>query len=485
MKKNLVLLKGIACVAKGLVLLVLILPLGMAAEDEKKPNHPGELSYPQIQFQPPRPERIQLDNGLILYLLPDSMIPMVRVRGLIHAGTLCETREESGLAYLTANLLRMGGSTITSATEMNRQLEYAGASLESSAGRDYASVSLLTLTNDREMGIRFLSEILIHPAFPEGPLQQRKTEILDGIRRQNDEPAEITRREFRKVLYGNHPYGWDTLGDEKSVPSFTREDLIRWHRAWYHPGRTILCITGDFQRDEMLGLIQKYLGEWPRKDVPIKYPQVEPSPAMGKNYFIPKDLNQSTIRIGHLGIVNNNPDKVPLEVLNFILGGGGFSSRLFNRVRTESGYAYTVVSQFEESLLTGQFLVFLQTKSGNTAKATQLTKEIIHEMVVGENITEEEVDLAKQAKLNDFVFKFETPAKSAYLRAEVEFYGLPEDDLETYRERLSAVTLEDVKRVARQYLKPNDITLLILGAPEIRDDLKVFGEFEEIQIEKE
>ncbi len=480
-----VVLNRIKCVAKVMVFLAVILPMEVAAQEAAKPARPEALTYPESQFQPPRPERIQLENGLILYLLPDHMIPMIRVRGIIHAGSLCETHEDSGLAYLTANLLRLGGSTITSATEMNRQLEFAGASLESGAGRDSASVSLLTLTKDQEMGIRFLSEILLHPAFAQEPLQQRKTEILDALRRQNDDPTEITRREFRRVLFGDHPYGWDTLGNEKTVPSFDREDLIRWHQAWFHPDRTILCITGDFQREEMLERIRKFLGVWPHAGKPIQYPEVKPSPAVGKNYFIPKELNQSTVRIGQLGVAYNNPDKIPLEVLNFILGGGSFSSRLFNRVRTESGYAYTVVSQFEGSLLRGQFLAFLQTKSGNAVKATQLTQEIIREMAVGDNITEEEVSLAKESKLNDFVFKFETPAESAYLRAEGEFFGLPEDYLETYRERLSAITLEDVKRVARQYLIPQEETLMILGAPEIRDDLKVFGEFEEIQLEKE
>ena len=465
--------------------LVLICSSMTAAQDKVKPPRPESLTFPESIFQPPRPERIQLENGLTLFLLADPMIPMIRIRGLIHAGSLCETSEESGLASLSANLLRLGGSTITSATEMNRQLEYVGATLESYAGRDFASISLLALSKDREMGIRFLSEILLHPAYTEGPMKQRKTEILDALRRQNDDPVEITRREFRRILFGDHPYGRDPLGDEKSVPSFDREDLMRWHQAGYHPDRTILCITGDFQRDEMLELLRKYLGGWPRGGVPVNYAEVKSCGAEGKTFFIPKELNQSTVRVGHLGIARNNPDKVPLEVLNFILGGGGFSSRLFNRVRTEGGFAYTVVSEFEESLLTGQFLAFLQTKSEKTTQATQLTREIIHGMAVDTDITEEEVKLAKQSKLNDFVFKFETPAESAYLRAEVEFFGLPEDYLETYRQRLSAITLDDIKRVARQYLKPEEETLLILGTPDIRDDLKVFGDFEEIQLQKE
>ncbi len=467
------------------VFLFLIISSIAVAQDSGKPARPESLIFPESHFQPPHPERVQLENGLTLYLLPDSMIPMIRIRGLIHAGSLCEKKEESGLAYLTANLLRLGGSTITSTTEMNRQLEFAGATLESSAGRDYASVSLLALSRDREMGIRFLSEILLQPAFADEPLKQRKTEILDGLRRQNDDPVEITRREFRRVLFGDHPYGRDPLGNEQSVPAFERKDLIRWHQAWYHPDRTILCISGDFKRDEILELVRKYLGGWPRSGVPVSYPEVRSCGAEGKTFFIPKDLNQSTVRIGHFGIARNNPDKIPLEVLNFILGGGGFSSRLFNRVRTEGGFAYTVVSEFEESLLTGQFLAFLQTKSEKTVQATRLTQDIIRGMAVDTDITEEEVELAKQAKLNDFVFKFETPAESAYLHAEVEFYGLPEDYLEKYRERLSAVTLEDIRRVARQYLKPEEQTLMILGSPDIRDDLKVFGNYEEIQLQKE
>ncbi|MCG3197951.1 MAG: putative zinc protease [bacterium] len=451
-------------------------------EDPVRPDRPEQIRFPEQQFHPPKPERVVLKNGLVVYLLPDPMIPQIRLSGLIHAGSLRETAKESGLAGLTAEVLRLGGSTITPATEMNRLLEYAGADLEAGAQRDYVALSLRVLSKDRDLGIRLLGEILLHPAFPEDKLNQRRAEALEELRRQNDDPSEITRREFRKLLFGDHPYGRDPLGAPETLLAFTREDLVRWHERWWRPNFTIFSVAGDFTRDEMLALLEKELGAWAKSDHPETYPPVAPTANLGKRFFIEKDLNQSTVRIGHLGVPRNSADKVPIEVLNFILGGGGFSSRLFNKVRNESGYAYTAVSEFEESLLRGQFLAFLQTQTANTVKAAALAKEIIETVAKGDDLTEGEVALAKESKLNDFVFKFETPADVARQYAQLEYFGLPPDYLETYRERLAGVTLQDVRRVAREYLKPSELTILILGNPSVRGSLEELGEFSEIEL---
>ncbi len=466
------------------ILIGLAIPMAALGQEGTvpRPERPERIQFPEQQFHPPKPERMVLGNGMVVYLLPDPMIPQIRVSALIQAGSLRETAKEAGLAGLTAEVARLGGSTITPATEMNRLLEFAGADLETGAQRDYAGVSLRVLSKDRELGLRLLGELLLHPALPEDKLGQRRAEALEELRRQNDDPSEVTRREFRKLLFGDHPYGRDPLGSQETLGAFTREDLIRWHERWWRPDYTILSVSGDFSREEMLALLEKELGPWSRSGHAEPYPPVIETSNPGKRFFIEKDLNQSTVRIGHLGVSRNSPDKIPLEVLNFILGGGGFSSRLFNKVRNESGYAYTAVSEFEESLLRGQFLAFLQTQSANTAKATALAKEIIETVARGDDLTEEEVALAKESKLNDFVFKFETPADVARQYAQLEFHGLPSDYLETYRDNLSRVSLEDVRRVARQYLKPELLTILILGNASGREVSKELGEFVEIQL---
>lgn len=453
-----------------------------ANEGWQRPERPEGIQFPPLAFHPNKPERLVLDNGLVVYLLADPMIPQIRATGYLQAGSLRESAAETGLANLTANVLRVGGTTLTSATDMNRTLDYMGASLEASASRDYAGVSLRVLSKDREEGFKLLAEMLRSPAFPEEKISQRKLEVLENLRRQDDDPSEITRREFRKLIFGDHPYGRDPLGTEETLRSFKRDDLVSWHQKWYRPNLTILSIAGDFDRDEMVGLLKRTLGGWDKGGIEAKYPPVNSAQNSGKRFFIAKDLNQSTVRIGELGIPKNHPDKAPVEVLNFILGSGGFSSRLFNRVRNESGYAYTAVSEFEESLLQGQFLAFLQTQTANTVKAAQLTMDIIREMAETGNITEEELALAKQSKLNDFVFKFETPSDVASQFAQLELYGLPADYWETYRDRVNAVTLEDVKRVAKQYLRPDEMTVLILGNPSIRSEVEAMGALEDIHL---
>jgi len=444
---------------------------------------PEGIKFPDQEFHPPQPGRVELGNGMVVYLLPDDSIPQVRLRGMVRAGSLHETPDESGLAGLTANLLRLGGTTQVSATEMNRKLEYAGASLEAGAARDSAIVSLRVLSKDLEMGVELLADMLKNPAFPEDKIEQRRGELLETLRRQDDDPMEITRREFRKLLYyGDHPYGRDPLGALDTLPKFSREDLVHWHKTWWGPNRILLAASGDFIKEDLLALLEEEFEGWTSTAAASEYPQVVPPPKMDRIVFIPKELEQSTVRLGHLGITRDNPDAIPLEVMNFILGGGGFSSRMFSQIRGQSGYAYMIVSVFDKPLLQGQFVTIFQTKTDNTLPAIEQTRGLIREYVEQGNMTQEELELAKAAKLNDFVFKFETPSAVVNRFAELEYYGLPKDYLETYRDRLSAVTLDDLRRVAREYLHPDSMTLLVLGHPDSREALDSLGEVEEIQL---
>ena len=446
------------------------------------PRHPSEIAYPTLEFHPPKPERVEMENGLVAFLLPERSIPLIRATALIRAGALCESTEEQGLSDLAARVMRLGGTVQVSATAMNERLEYVGASLESGSDRDYSSVSLRVLSKDGDLGFRLMSDLLQNPAFPQDKIDQRKSEALEALRRENDDPMEITRREFRKLLYGDHPYGRDPLGTPETLAAFDRDDLVAWHSRWYHPDRTIFAVAGDFDRDWMLERLGGLFGTGSEATPASEYPEVLSQPTEGKKFFIVKDLNQSTVRVGHLGIRKDNPDALALDVLNYIIGGGGFTSRLVNKVRTESGYAYLVASVFDEPLLTGQFLAVLQTQTKNAVKAARLATDIIRDAVENANVTEEELKQAKDSKLNEFVFNFETPYDVVRRYAEMEYYGLPPDYLETYRERLANITLQDLARVGRQYVHPDRMTALVLGHNDLRAELGEWGPYEEIDL---
>ncbi|MCA9424383.1 MAG: insulinase family protein [Candidatus Omnitrophica bacterium] len=451
----------------SLLILIVSIPWSVAQEWTRV-ERPSELEFPAQEFHPPKPERRELPNGMVVYMLPDSSIPQVRAYARIKAGSIHEKPEEVGLASLTASLLRLGGSESVSADEMNDQLEFVGASLESGSTRDYASVSLRVLSKDKEMGFEYFADILRHPAFPQDKIDQRKGEVSEKLRRQLDDPMEITRNEFREMLYGDHPYGRNPDGTQESLASFTREDLVRWHEETYHPNRIILAISGDFEPDWLMETLEKLFGDWPKFEGEIPEPQVGDQVSVGETFFIEKDLNQSTVRFGHLGIRKDNPDAIPLDVLNFVIGGGGFSSRLVNEVRTRGGYAYMVASIFDEPLLQGQFVTILQTQSKNTMEATELAKEVISKAIQPGSLTDEEIELAKESKLNDFVFNFETPQAVVQAYADLEFYGLPDNYLETYRENLAKVTREDLEKVGTKYIHPDKMSLLVLGNSEVK-----------------
>jgi predicted Zn-dependent peptidase len=232
--------------------------------------------------------------------------------------------------------------------------------------------------------------------------------------------------------------------------------------------------------------LEKRFGDWPGSQVEISEPEVGQQKEIGKTFFIQKDLSQSTVRFGHLGIRKGDPDAIPLDVLNFIIGGGGFSSRLVNEVRTRGGYAYVVASVFDEPLLQGQFVTLLQTQTKNTLAATELAKEVIKQAIQPGSLLDEEIELAKESKLNDFVFNFETPQAVVQNYAELEFYGMPDNYLETYRDNLTKVTREDLERVGKKYIDPERMTLLILGNSEVQPLLKEKAvSYETVQIEED
>lgn len=459
-----------------------VLPLQSAAEETNLPAHPKEIVYPEQTFHPPKPERRELANGMVVYLLPDPSIPLVRAYARVRAGSLHEAPAEEGLASLTASLLRLGGSETTPADEMNERLEAVGAALESAGTRDYSGASLRVLSKDKEMGFQFLAEILRQPAFPEEKIAQRKGEVAEILRRQWDDPMEITRNEFRKLLYGGHPYARNPDGTEATLASFDRSDLVEWHRKAFHPNRIILSVSGDFEPDWLMQTLDEKFGDWPKSASDLPEPEAPKDQPPAKSFLITKDLSQSTVRFGHLGIAKGHPDAIALDVLNFIIGGGGFSSRLVNEVRTKGGYAYLVASIFDEPLQRGQFVGILQTQTKNTLDAARLAQQTIAAALEPGSLTDEEIELAKESKLNDFVFNFETPQAVVQAYADLEFYGMPGDYLETYRENLAKVTREDLEAVGRKHIDPNNMTFLCLGNPEVAGMLEEAGvEFERVE----
>lgn len=406
-------------------------------------------------------DRAVLPDGLILLHSERAELPMVRVVVAIKAGSIAEPASKAGLSSLVADLLNEGTSKRTSG-QISDQIEFVGGQLSASGGLDYVTVSLTILKKDVELGFDLLSDIIMDPAFSQSEIARRKAIIKSSILRKKEDPGAIASETFLKAIYGNNPYGRPTEGTEETLDAITRKDIADFHDRYYAPNNAIMAVVGDINRDSVMSLINKYFAEWHRKDVPvIVVPEAVP-PAGPKTIRIEKDLTQANIVLGHLGIRRDNPDYYAVSVMNYILGGGGFASRLMDNIRDNRGLSYDVRSYFSADRYAGSFQVELQTKNTSAnAAIDEIFKEL--KRIRTTPVTDSELNDAKSYLTGSFPLRIDSINKLAGFLTAVEFYNLGQDYAEKYGRFIDSVTKEDVLRVARQYLHPEDYVLVVVG----------------------
>ena len=293
-----------------------------------------ELTYDPIQFKPPVPEVRKLSNGMTLYLLEDHELPVFDISGIVKTGTIYDPIDKIGLASIFASVMRSGGTVSREPDVLNEELESMAASVEVGMSPEYGSVSLSTMAEDIEKGLEIFADVLRNPAFRQDKLDLRKQQATEAIRRRNDNPIQLAWRNFSSILYGkDHPFGW--YSEIETVESITVEDLKTFHSKYYHPNNIMLSITGDFDTEQLINQLEKVFAGWIMNDIEFPdIPAVEISYPPSVNH-IQKDLPQTTMLIGHLGIKRTPdfPDYFALTVMNDILGEGGFTSRLMKQVR--------------------------------------------------------------------------------------------------------------------------------------------------------
>ena len=423
---------------------------------------PRTMNFPPPPFDPPKAERITLANGMVLYLMEDHELPLIQLQAMIRTGNIYEPADKVGLASLTGSVMRTGGTAKHSGNEVDEMLDQIAAGLSVGIGTDAGSASLDTLKKDFDLGLSLLAEILTQPAFEEEKLQIAKNNALEAIRRKNDRPSSIASREFGKQLYGaDHPYGREATA--ATVNAITRADLIAFHKKYFAPNNMIVGVTGDFSKKEMIEKINKAFAGWEKKT--IDFPKVPPlvERKEGGVYEIVKPITQTQIRIGHLGIKQDNPDFFALSIMDDILGGSGLSSRLFRDVRSQRGLAYSVGSAFRPGNLDlGIFVAYGETRVETTYQAISTIIEHLRK-IRQEPVTDEELKRAKEAFLNSFIFSFSSPSQIVGQQMSLEYYHLPSDFLERYRDNVAKVTKEDILRVAKEYLHPDRLVILTVG----------------------
>lgn len=418
---------------------------------------------------------------MVVYLLEDHELPLVNMTAYIHTGSIYEPADKTGLAGLAGAVLRNGGTRDIPPEKLDAELEFMASSIESGMGADAGNVSMATLAKNLDRTMELFAQVLMNPAFREDRFSLAANSAIEAIRRQNDDPKGVANRELQKALYAGHPLGRIPTVD--SVKRITRGDLVEFHRSYFRPNNIMLAVSGDFKKDELLARLEKLFGNW--KPEGVTFPPVgEPAPpAKTETLFVRKEVSQSVIRMGKLGIDKNNPDLYALRVMDYILGGG-FTSRLTQEIRSNQGLAYNVDSSVDVGrLFIGTITAETETKAGSTIRAINLIREIITGMTAAP-VTDQELSLAKEYMINSFIFGFTRPDVIVNQRLRLEFYGYPPGYLEKYRDNINRVTREDVLRVARKYLHPVRMTLVVVGDDRKFDQpLATLGPVREIKLE--
>lgn len=442
------------------------------------------MTYPPLNpFEIPQPQKITLDNGIRVYLLEDHTLPIVDVSVVANrCGSYLEPPAKVGLARMTFEVMRTGGTTTKTGDQIDEELEAIGASVETSAGAVNASAHANALSEYAEQVLATLADILRHPVFDQDKIELAKTGLRSEISRRNDQPMQMAVREFTKLLYGaESPYA--RVPEYATVDAVTRQDMVLFHAAAVQPGNMQIGVVGDFKADEMLALLKKYLGDWPTatQELPAP-PEINYVFAPTVNYAEKTDVNQSNILLGHIGGKMGDPDYPATIVMNGVLGGG-FGSRLADNVRTRLGLAYTAMGNYTfQYTYPGIFFAYAATKSESTGKAIREMIKQIKSMQV-DPPTATEMKLAKDGWLNSFVFNFESRAQVLGRMMTYDYYGFPLDYLQQLKAAVEKVTPRDVVEVAKRKLNPDNLQLLVVGkADDFDEPLANFGTVNTVDI---
>jgi zinc protease len=417
------------------------------------------LQSDAVSAMPPV-QRSVLPNGLILLVSEEPSLPFVTFQLLVDSGSRRDPSGEEGLAHLTAKGLLLGTPKRT-VTAIHEELDFMGASLNPSSGRDYATLSLRVLKKDLNKGVDLFMDVLTQPTFPEEEIRREVEKTLAAIQSAEDQPEEVAEKEFQKTLFLTSPYGHPVEGTKESLPRLTREAIVGFYRAYYHPNNAILTIVGDMTVNEVRTKLLPRLAIWPKVEVP-KVPSHITFAKEKKTVKIDRAITQANIILGHSGVNRENPDYYALTVMNYILGGGGFASRLVEEIRNKRGLAYSVVSFFDPGKYPGSFQIVLQTKNSSAQQAISLSLQEM-ERIRKEQVSEKELEGAKKYLIGSFPLRLDTQGKLANFLTQVEYYGLGWDYPEKYPSLIRSVTREEVNRVAKKYLQPENYILVVVA----------------------
>ncbi len=460
-----------------------VVSVAAAQDPERWPSEfpPRPLAARPVNFPPYAMQT--LPNGLRIVAVAHHEQPIVSMRLLIGAGSSLDPKGKTGLAHLTASLLDQGTTTATAA-QLNDEIDFIGGGMGAGAGTDLSYINMLVMKDSVERGMQVLSDMARHPAFAVEEIARQRQQLLSSLQVSFEDPDFIANSVFDRLVYGFHPYGLPQSGTPETLQSITRDDMVAFHQKYFAPNNAILAIVGDVEADAAFALARRVFGDWQRKEISAPAFAEPPGPTRRVVVVNKPDAVQTEVRVGNIGIARNHPDYMAVNLAIRILGGEG-SNRLHQVLRTARGLTYGAQANFDTFKDGGDFEAETNTRTAATGEVLRL---IVDEFwrLQRERVGQRELDDAKAYLTGSFPLTIETPNAIAMQILNVLFYGLPIDQLQTFRERVNAVTVDDIQRVAKLYLRPDRLSIVLVGnAAEFTSQLQGagFGSYESIDIQ--
>ncbi|MFN7938236.1 MAG: pitrilysin family protein [Bryobacteraceae bacterium] len=422
------------------------------------------LKYPPLrELKFPEIATFTLPNGMKVFLLENHELPLVRGSARIRTGNIFEPATKVGLTAIFGEVMRTGGTKAKTGDQLNELLEGIAASVESDVGETSGTLSFNTLKEHTGTVLDVFKDVLVEPEFRQDKIDIAKTQMRGIIARRNDQAGGIASREFDRLLYGPTT-PWGRIVEHETIQSVTRQDLLDWHKRFYFPANVMLAIQGDFSTAEMRAKIEKLFADWNAKQAPVPpLPAVSHRQQPGIFLAEKSEVNQANFRIGHLGGKLNDKDYPALEVMADILGANGFSSRLMKKIRSDLGLAYGISANWNANYdHVGTFTIGGSTKSESTVDALKAIFGEV-ERIRSTEVSDQELQEAKESTLNSFVFNFDSPSKTLSRIVNYEYHGYPKDFIFQYQKAIASVTKADVMRVAKEYIKPENFVTVVVG----------------------
>lgn len=428
------------------------------------PAHPNALEFDALEYEAPvrTGYRHELSNGVPVYVVTDRALPLVDVRVTLRGGDDLDPEDRTGLAGATADLMRDGGAGELSPEQLDEELDFLAINLGTGADSRESSASMNLLAKDLGKGLDLLFDVMRRPGFDSARFELWRKQVLQGLERRNDRTQSIERREWSRLMYGDDHHATEPRVAPE-IKAMSVDDVRAFHERVWHPGNMMIAVSGDVDAETILPMLEKRMKGWSKGEVspPAPAPKHEPSPGV---YLVDKpDVTQSRVLMGHRSTTWDDPDAIPLDIMNDILGGSGFTSRITKRVRSDEGLAYSAGSFIGFGRdWPSSFAGLFQSKNMSVAHAVAITKAEI-ERIREEPVSKEELETAVSSAIDSFPSRFSSASAKASTFVEDELYGRPADWWTTWRDKVRAVSAADVQRVARKHLDPDGLTILVVG----------------------